>query len=121
MSIATPINYREFWDVPRIFFAEHRGQLFLFDCRFDEAVEDYPESYQVFLMPRLTDLEYAGSWADLWRKAVRKVADVPVAAVRFDPTRRKAIGAEVFDAFAPASPPANGAPDHADAPPAHVS
>jgi hypothetical protein len=113
-----PINYRDFWDVPRIFFAEHAGRLYLFDCQFDEDTEDYPESYQVFLMPPLTDLDFAGSWADLWRKAVRKVGDVPVAAVRFDPTRRQAIGAEVFDLLGLSGPPANGAPDHADPAPA---
>jgi len=52
---------------------------------------------------------------------VGNVADIPVAAVRFDPTRRKEIGAEVFDRLAPARPPAHGTPDHADLPPAHVS
>jgi len=121
MSEWTPIRYRDFWDVPRIFFATRRGRLYLFDCQFDEAVEDYPEEYQVFEMPPLTDVDFAGSWADLWRKAVRKVGDIPVAAVRFDPTRRKEIGAEVFDRLAPARPPAHGTPDHADLPPAHVS
>ena len=120
MTDWTPIKYRDFWDVPRIFFAEHGGRLYLFDCPFDETGEDYPESYQVFQMPALTDIDYAGSWADLWRKAVRKLGEVPVAAIRFDPTRRKAIGAEVFDILPPAGPPANGAPDHADAPSANA-
>jgi hypothetical protein len=116
MTATTPIRYRELWDVPRIFFTTFNEQLYLFDCQFDESVEDYPESYQVFLMPTLTDMDYSGSWVDLWRKAVRKIGDVPVSAVRFDPTRRASIGAEVFDTLAPAVP-VNGHVSHAQSTP----
>lgn len=105
MTRTVPISYREFWDVPRIFLAEEDGQLYLFDCPFDEATEDYPDEYRVYLMPHLTEPELAGSWAGLHRKAVREVGTVPISRVAFDPTRRKQIDAAVLDAFAAARPP----------------
>ena len=36
------IQYRDFYDVPRIFVADYQGRLYLFDCPFDEALDDYP-------------------------------------------------------------------------------
>lgn len=98
-----PINYREFWDVPRIFFVEDDGQLYLFDCRFDEAIEDYPDEYRVYLMPHLGAEELAGSWAKVDRKAIRQLGTVPVARVKFDPTKREQIDAAILDEFAAAT------------------
>lgn len=91
------INYREFWDVPRIFFTEENSQLYLFDCRFDEEVEDYPDEYRVYLMPQLSEADLAGSWAEVHRMATRELGTVPVDHVTFDPTRRKQIDASVLD------------------------
>jgi len=39
-----PIKYRDFWDRPRIFFAEDAGSLYLFDFKFDSVAEDYRSS-----------------------------------------------------------------------------
>jgi hypothetical protein len=107
------IKYRDFWDIPRIFFVEQGGQLYLFDCKFDRALDDYPETYEVFLMPSLTDADFAGSWADLWLRAVESLGRVPVSAVHFDPTRRAAIDADVFDVIRPPAPHLNGTNAHA--------
>jgi hypothetical protein len=103
MSQWVPINYRDYWDVPRIFFAQYGGVLYLFDCQFDRDLEDYPESYRVFRMPALSRGDYEGSWEHLWKRADEFLGEVPVAAVRFDPTRRAAIDAGAFDAIRPAS------------------
>lgn len=110
------IKYREFWDIPRIFFVEHSSCLYLFDCQFDGELDDYPESYQVFLMPALSEADFAGSWADLWQRAVKKIGDIPVSAVRFDPTKRAAIDAEAFDLIRPTAAPVNGSQSHAPHP-----
>ena len=121
MPTWTKIDYRDYWDVPRIFFTEYGGQLYLFDCQFDQVIEDYPESYQVFLMPQFTAADYAGSWVDLWRRAIEKLGDVPVSAVRFDPTRRAAIADDVFAAIRPTVHAAPVSPAHEAQPPAPVS
>ena len=110
------IRYRDFWDVPRIFFAEHDGELYLFDSRFDKTSEDYLESYDVYLMPSFGESDYLGSWAEHPQKAICKVGVVPIDSVRFDPTKRKEIGAEVFDLLAVNAPSANGTAAHAPVP-----
>src|SRR3954451_1984847 len=97
MTRSVPIRYREFWDVPRTFLAEHRGQLVLFDCAFDEDAEDFPDQYAVYLMPPLSEAELAGSWESLPCRAVRRLGHVSVGAVRFDASRRKEIDAELLD------------------------
>lgn len=40
-----PIRYREFYDLPRIFIATHNGQSYIFDCSFDDALDDYSGKY----------------------------------------------------------------------------
>jgi hypothetical protein len=98
------INYRDYWDQPRIFFVHKDGQLILFDCAFDHEIDDYPEFYSVYLMPQLSADEFAGSWVGLWRKAVRKLGEVPVDKVQFDATKRRQIDTSVLNTLI--SPPA---------------
>ncbi len=92
-----PIRYRDFWDVPRIFLATYGGQCYLFDCPFDEDVEDFPEIYHVYTMPFMAEEELAGSWADLPDKALTRLGDVPIASVRFDPSKQKSIDPTILD------------------------
>jgi hypothetical protein len=112
MSEWLPIRYLGFWDVPRNFLVRYQRELYLFDCPFREELDDYPDSYAVYVLPDLSADEIDADWAALPGKAVRKVGDIPITDVRFDPTRRKAIGAEVFDALVPDSS-ANGEHSHA--------
>src|SRR2546421_11537120 len=97
MSTWADIRYLGFWDVPRIFLVRHGGQLFLFDCPFDEGLDDYPETYAVYLMPELTEAELAGSWHRLAEKAVQRLGEIPVSAVQFDPTRRRQIDTAILN------------------------
>ncbi|MBY0513589.1 MAG: hypothetical protein K2P78_06720 [Gemmataceae bacterium] len=117
MSDWVPIRYLGFWDVPRNFLVRYAGELLLFDCPFSEALDDYPDTYAVYVLPEMSRDEIDQDWAGLPDKALRKVGDVPIAAVTFDPTMRTAIRAEVLDLL----PHANGTPAHADAPPARAS
>ncbi len=92
-----PIRYRDFWDVPRIFLVRLEVQLILFDCRFDDEKEDYPDRYQVYLLPALTDNDLAGSWETLPERASHHVAEVAVSEVRFDPTGRQSIDGSILE------------------------
>jgi hypothetical protein len=105
MDNMAPITYRDFWDVPRVFIASYRGERVLFDCAFDEAAEDYPGAYRVYLLPGLRDEDLAGSWDKLHAKASRYLGEIPVREVRFDPTRRQAVDADVLEKFL--APPGN--------------
>jgi hypothetical protein len=95
-----PIRYRDFWDVPRIFLATYRGELYLFDCPFDEEVEDFGDLYHVYSMPPLAEDELTGSWADLPDRALTRLGDVPIASIRFDPSQRKSIDPAILDELA---------------------
>lgn len=99
----TAIQYRDFWDVPRIFLTRYAGRTFLFDCPFDEAQEDYPSTYRVYLMPALDETDVEGSWTTLSAKAVRELGEVPLDRVLFDPSRRKDIDAGILDEMLQAS------------------
>ena len=90
------IQYRDFYDVPRIFITNYHGQLYLFDCPFDEELDDYPDSYQVYQLPALTEAELAGSWEQLPALAMRSLGTVAVIAVQFDPTKRARVNTAIF-------------------------
>ena len=85
-----PIRYADFYDVPRVFALEHRGSLYVFNCPFDEAQDDYPDSYTIYQIAGAKLPEGALSWADLIR-AGREVGTRRVSEVRFDPSRRNSI------------------------------
>jgi hypothetical protein len=91
------IEYREFYDVPRVFLVEYKQQLFLFESPFDEGHDEYSETYSVYVMRELTKEERQGSWEQISEKAVRKVGEVRVSDVKFDSTLRRAIDTSLLD------------------------
>jgi len=96
MSWAT-ICYRDFYDVPRIFIAAHRGKRYLFDCPFDDELDDYLERYRVYQLPAISEDEIQGSWERLPERAVNLLGEIPVDAVQFDSTKRDSIDTAVLD------------------------
>ena len=89
-------QYRDFWDVPRMFLVEFAGNVFLFDCAFDEEREDFNTAYEVYQLPLLSETDLKASWAKLPSRPVRELGIVPVSTVTFDPTRKIAIDGRVF-------------------------
>lgn len=96
MSWAT-IQYRDFYDVPRIFIASYDGTGYLFDCVFDDEIDDYANRYRVYQLPPIPDEDLEGSWEDLSERAERLLGSVPVAEVHFDPTKRQRINTTVIE------------------------
>ena len=92
-----PIKYREFYDIPRMFIVSYHGYIYLFDCPFNEAKDDYPSHYDVYLMPALTDKDLEGPWVNLTSRADPKIAEVPIKEVKFDETLRNNVDAEVLE------------------------
>lgn len=98
MSAWAPIlRYVGFWDVPRIFLTRYKGQTFLFDCPFDEQLEDDSDSYRVYAMPDLSDQDLPKDWTSLHEKARSYVGEIPVARVHFDPTRRREVELSILE------------------------
>jgi len=89
------IDYRGFYDVPRIFVVADRAQSYLFSCPFDDELDEYPETYKVYLLPAAANRD--GNWEELHHQAVSYLGEVPVKDVRFDATRRGAIDMAVLE------------------------
>ena len=94
MNNQIPIRYRGFWDVPRVFLAQHGQDTFLFDCAFDVGLDDYPDDFKVFLMPDIPQEELPKDWTLLRDRATRYLGQVAVSQVRFDPTLREFIDSQ---------------------------
>jgi len=91
-----PIRYAEFYDVPRVFAAEHDGSLYVFDCPFDEGADAYATSYAIHCVRAQTLANTVSmSWSELVALG-EPVGECKVADVRFDPTRRAGIDPSVF-------------------------
>jgi hypothetical protein len=82
------ILYRDFYDIPQMFLARHRGSVYLFECSFDEGIDDYEDHFRVHLMPPIESLSLDGSWADLAKQSVRFLGRAKKSEMVFDPTRR---------------------------------
>ena len=95
MNWAT-IQYRDFYDVPRIFVTNYQGQLYLFDCPFNDELDDYPDSYRVYQLPALAAADFEGSWEHLPALASHWLGMIPVSEVQFDSTKRASINTAVF-------------------------
>ena len=96
-----PIQYREFYDIPRAFLVERAGSVFFFDCRFDPNADEYSESYSVYriegdLATRALTVNWAGMQA-----GGTLVGRVGTTDVQFDPTRRLFIDDGVFRLLLP--------------------
>lgn len=96
MSWAT-IRYRDFYDVPRIFIVTHNGKPYLFDCPFNDELDEYSESYRVYRLQAIPENELKGSWERLPEEAVGMLGEVPVEEVQLDATKRKSISTSVLD------------------------
>src|SRR5258708_37801800 len=93
------IQYRDFYDVPRMFIVRHRDHVFLFDCPFDEGLDEYPDHYSVYLLSPISSEELDGSWTNLSQRAICNLGQIPVNSVVFDPTRRRSIDGGGLDAL----------------------
>ena len=81
--------YRDFWDLPRMVVATNETGTYLFHSRFDDALDEYIDHYEVYELPSLTAAELQGSWVDLLGRALKRLADIPLQELPFDETRRK--------------------------------
>jgi hypothetical protein len=93
-----PIEYGEFYDVPRLFWIARTDDALLFDCPFSDDLDDYPNHYDVYALPP-DDLPRRGEPWTLSERA-RSLGRVPVGEVRFDESRRRAIRRDLIARFA---------------------
>ncbi len=97
MSGWTRITYRDFYDIPRMFIIRHRGMQLLFDCEFDDSVDDYPDTYKIYVLPNISDDALQSSWEYLPDKATCFLGILPVTGVVFDPSLRREVETKMID------------------------
>jgi len=90
MRVRLPILwYRDFYDVPRLMCIRVPDGYLIFDCQFDDVIDEYPSKYAVKLFavssPKTTE-EIISSINSLI-----PIADISVAEIVFDETRRSFI------------------------------
>lgn len=81
--------YRGFHDVPRVFCLACDEGVYVFESRFDGAIDEYDDTYDVWL---IRDRDAARAEPDTILAIVsaqEPLARVPVPAVTFDSTRRR--------------------------------
>lgn len=88
------VEYRDFYDVPRMFVLRHAGTTYLFDSAFDDESDEYKPDYEVFKLPGIPGGN--SDWSNL-RALGEFVGRVPVSQVEFDETRRERCNERVFD------------------------
>jgi hypothetical protein len=88
------LQFRDFWDVPRIFLVSYGSHILLFDCKFDEKSEDFAKTYHVLLMPVLSDIQLNGSWENLSENAIASLGEIAISDIIFDDSRRQFISSD---------------------------
>jgi hypothetical protein len=46
-----PMEYREFYDIPRSILVRHDGRTYYLESEFDEELDDYTPAFTVYLLP----------------------------------------------------------------------
>lgn len=92
-----PFTYGEFNDFPRMIRFRLGEEWFFLRSEFDEEVDDYRESYDVFRLPFHSEEEFV-SHPNYWMEVSRaeSLGRIPIAEIGFDETRRQSIDARAF-------------------------
>jgi len=86
----TRARYSGFYDVPSGLVIHDNGRTFLLSRWFDEELDDYPTSYEVWeLEPMDPELALVAPWPEIDRRKLRKLDDLPVKALEFWPKRER--------------------------------
>src|SRR5215470_15739489 len=75
------IRYFSFWDVPRTFAFEYGGKVYLLTSEFDDALDEYPDDYDVFVVSGIGNLSMVNDWKSIEPLPRTFVGKLPVASV----------------------------------------
>src|SRR5258706_8947509 len=97
MANTIPIKYGEFYDFPRQIRFCFEEEWFYLRSAFDEAKDDYPDYYAVYLLPYRSEAEFEAN-PDYWMDLTNAVhfGRIPIGEIGLDETRRKSIDAHSF-------------------------
>lgn len=90
------VSYRDFYDVPRLILAmDECSRYWIFDCGFDDELDDYPSDYRVYFIGN--DLNAAEEAMTMHVQGVMASIEsvVPVASLEFDSSKRHSFEIEI--------------------------
>jgi hypothetical protein len=97
MTQMVPFRYVEFYDVPRCIALQYRDKLILLQSAFDDAIDEYPGDYSVYILPQSAEESLrAGSWDFLNHTPMESIGKVRINDVVFDSTKRKELDASIL-------------------------
>jgi hypothetical protein len=111
MADRIPMTYGEFYDFPRMIRFQFGGEWFFLDAPLDEERDDYPDVYDVYLLPFRSEEEIKANpfyWKDL--SSAVHLGQIGVTEIGLDETRRRSLDAGVIGLWLSArSDPRSGA------------
>jgi hypothetical protein len=85
-----PIEYRDFYDLPRAFFVRHDDRWLYALSEFDADSDEFGD-YRVFDLGERGPDQAASDWRAVPEAAIAMLGTVSLTSDSFDPTRRKSI------------------------------
>src|SRR5580658_11090118 len=96
MAEMTPFVYGGFWDVPRYISLRCRDRWIILTSEFDEAIDEYPDKYLVFLVSEPPDNSFPVFSPQFFdTHSMTCLGKIPILRVVFDPTMRKEMDASI--------------------------
>jgi hypothetical protein len=98
MADRIPLTYGEFYEFPRMIRFQFEGEWFFLDSPFDVERDDYPDVYNVYLLPFRSEEEVKANpfyWKDL-SHAVH-LGQLGVTEIGLDETRRRSLDPRVIE------------------------
>jgi hypothetical protein len=100
MTDRITIQYGEFYDFPRMVRFQFRAKWFYLESRFNEEKDDYPDFYEVYLLPFTSEEEFQSNpyyWMNLSK--ADHLGRISIKGVGLDETRRRSIDARAFETW----------------------
>ena len=93
-----PFLFRGFWDVPRFIAVRYRGKLLLLQSAFDDDLDEYPDTYSVYILHEsVEDSLQMSSWMFLDDCEKKGIGEIRVDSVKFDESRRVSLDPSCLD------------------------
>jgi hypothetical protein len=89
MAAKVPFINREFHDVPRMIVLRRGNLRILLEGAFDTEADEYSNTYEVFVLPNISEEDHKGSWEALASTAASCLGEIPVNDLDLDLSRRK--------------------------------
>jgi hypothetical protein len=95
-----PIEYGEFYDLPRQITFQSGDEWYLLRSYFDEEKDEYSDVYDVYLLPFRSRDDFEAH-PDFWMPMATAVhlGQIPVTGIGLDETRRRSIDARAIETW----------------------